>query len=98
MNVVTIAIADLFDFEGRTLPAVRPDDETITAMVRRQFAFLPQPLQIEIGETSVTVSFPAESTLAHQESTRLAERAGKQAAAGEFLDLLLKTGSNPGSR
>ena len=54
-------------------------------MVRRQFAFLPQPLQIEIGETSVTVSFPAESTLAHQESTRLAERAGKQAAAGEFI-------------
>lgn len=84
MNVVTIAIGDLFDFEGRTLPAVRPDDETITAMVRRQFAFLPQPLQIEIADKSVTVSFAAESATAQQESTRLAERAGKQAAAGEF--------------
>ena len=73
MNVVTIAIGDLFDFEGRTLPAVRPDDETITAMVKRQFSFLPQPLQIEIGDKSVTVSFAAESPTAQQESTRLAD-------------------------
>ncbi len=84
MNVVTIAIADLFDFDGQTAPAVRPGDEVISAMVKRQFAFLPQPLQIKISDTSVTVSFPMESVTAHQEASRLAERAGKQAAAGEF--------------
>jgi Flp pilus assembly protein TadD len=84
MNVVTIAIGDLFDFEGQALPAVRPDEETILAMVKRQFSFLPQPLQIDVGDKSVTVSFVTESASAQQESTRLAERAGKQAAAGEF--------------
>jgi Tfp pilus assembly protein PilF len=84
MNVVTIAISDLFDFDDQTAPAIRPGDEVISAMVKRQFAFLPQPLQIQIADKSVTVSFPTESTTAHQEAARLAERAGKQATAGEF--------------
>ena len=39
MNVVTIAIGDLFDFEGQMPPAIRRNGETITAMVKRQFAF-----------------------------------------------------------
>ncbi len=84
MNVVTIAISDLFDFEGQTAPTVRPDDATLSTMVRRQFEFLPQPLQIELSDKSVTVSFPAESATAREEAARLAGRAGKQAATGEF--------------
>ena len=83
MNVVTIAINDLFDFEGHAAPAVRPDDGTISAMVKRQFAFLPQPLDIEIGVSAVTVSFPSESKNAQTEASRLAERAAKRATEGD---------------
>ena len=83
MNVVTIAINDLFDFEGYAAPAVRPDDDTILAMVKRQFAFLPQPLDIEIGDSAVTVSFPSESKNAQMEASRLAERAAKRATEGD---------------
>jgi len=37
MNVVTIAINDLFDFEGQAVPTVRPDNDAVSAMVKRQF-------------------------------------------------------------
>lgn len=81
---VTIAINDLFEFEGQAVPAVRPGDEVIAAMVRQQFAFLPQPLQVDIAERTVTVSFAAESASAQEEANRLAARAAKRAGAGEF--------------
>ncbi len=86
MNVVTIAIGDLFEFEGQPAPAPAspPDEETLLTMARRQFAFLPAPLRIELGHTSLTVTFPAETAPAQQEAARLAQRAAKQAAAGEF--------------
>ena len=44
------SINDLFEFEGQPVPAQRPDNAVIEAMARRQFEFLRQPLQIEIGE------------------------------------------------
>lgn len=84
MKSVTIQINDLFEFEGQPIPAQRPDDGLIEDMARRQFAFLRQPLQVEIGVKSVTVSFAEESQNAQDEAIRLAERAGKRAAEGNY--------------
>lgn len=84
MRAATISISDLFEFEGRELPPGRPDTAAVTAMARRQFSFLPEPLKIEINGSNVTVTFPAESESAQQEAARLADRAAKRASAGEF--------------
>jgi len=83
MNV-TIAITDLFDFEGQAAPAARPDDLVIEAMVKRQYAFLRQPLKIEIGDQKVTVSFTQEDATVKAEAERLAQRAAKRAANGNY--------------
>jgi hypothetical protein len=79
---VTIQINDLFEFEGQPVPAQRPDNALVEAMTRRQFEFLRQPLQIEIGESTVTVSFSEESLNTQDEAGRLAERAAKRAGEG----------------
>ena len=84
VNSVTIQISDLFEFEGHPVPAQRPDNAAIEAMARRQFEFLRQPIQIEINESTVTVSFAGESTTAQDEAERLAERATKRAGEGNY--------------
>ena len=71
MLSVTITIADLFEFEGKLPPAERPDDAAIGAMVQRQFRFLPQPINIQIGQNAVTISFNEESPTAKEEAARL---------------------------
>jgi tetratricopeptide (TPR) repeat protein len=81
---VTIAINDLFEFEGQPVPAHRPHNTVIEAMARRQFEFLRQTLQIEISENTVTVSFSEETSKAQDEAARLAERAAKRATEGNY--------------
>jgi tetratricopeptide (TPR) repeat protein len=81
---VTIAINDLFEFEGQPVPAQRPHNTVIEAMARHQFEFLRQPVQIEIGENTVTVSFSEETSKAQDEAARLAERAAKRATEGNY--------------
>ena len=84
MQSITVAINDLFEFEGQAIPASKPENALLEVMVRRQFSFLPQPLEIQIGVDSVTISFAEESPAAQQEAVRLAGRAGKRAADGNY--------------
>lgn len=84
MKSVTIQINDLFEFEGQPVPAQRPDNAVVEAMARRQFGFLRQPIQIEVGDSTVTISFAEESTTAQDEAARLAERAAKRAGEGNY--------------
>src|SRR5208283_845255 len=81
---VTIQINDLFEFEGQPVPAQRPDNAVVEAMARRQFEFLRQPIQIEVEDSTVTISFAEESTTAQDEAARLAERAAKRAGEGNY--------------
>ena len=83
MQSVTVSVNDLFEFEGQPIPAQRPDNAAVEVMVHRQFSFLPQPLKVEIGSETVTISFTEESPVAQQEAVRLAVRAGKRAAEGD---------------
>jgi hypothetical protein len=79
---VTIAINDLFEFEGQPVPEQRPEAAAIEEMACRQFEFLRQPLQIEIGERMVTLTISEESSKASDEAARLTERAAKRTAEG----------------
>ena len=83
MQSITVAINDLFEFEGQAIPASKPELALLEGMVRRQFSFLPQPLDIQVGADAVTISFAEESPAAQQEAVRLAGRAGKRASQGE---------------
>jgi tetratricopeptide (TPR) repeat protein len=84
LKAVTITFNDLFEFDGQPVPAQRPDASAIEAIARRQFAFLRQPLQIDVGENAVTISFNLEATAAQDEAIRLAERAKKRADEGSY--------------
>jgi hypothetical protein len=84
---VTIQINDLFEFEGQPVPAQRPDPAVIEAMARRQFEFFRQPLQIGIGDHSVTVSFAAEASAAQDEAVRLAKRVANPEVPNPYYGL-----------
>lgn len=83
MRTLRIKIADLFEFDDAS-PVENPDIATVTTLVAKQFGFLPQPIAVVLEGDEVIISFPEESPTAHAEVTRLAERAGKRAAEGDY--------------
>jgi FimV-like protein len=81
---ITIQINDLFEFDGQPVPAQRPNNAVVEAMVRRQFEFLRQPIQVQIDDKTATVSFSQKSSVSQEEAARLAERAAKRAGEGNY--------------
>jgi tetratricopeptide (TPR) repeat protein len=79
-----LKIAALFEFEGKTPPTNAADLVSITPLVLKQFGFLPQPVMVTVEGDEVVIQFPEESTAAQAEAARLAERAGKRAAEGNY--------------
>jgi len=79
-----LKIASLFEFEGKTPPTNATDLAAITPLVLKQFGFLPQPVTVTVEGDEVVIQYPEESTAAQAEAARLAERAGKRAAEGNF--------------
>lgn len=76
-------ISELFNFEGQPAPA-SPDIATVTVLVLKRFGFLSQPVLVQIEGDEVVIQHPEESTAAQAEAARLAERAGKRAAEGNY--------------
>jgi len=83
MRTLKIKVSDLFEFEGQPVSGT-PDNAMVTTLVRKQFGFLPQPVVVQIEGGEVVIQFPEESTAAQVEAARLAERAGKRAAEGNY--------------
>jgi Tfp pilus assembly protein PilF len=79
-----LKIAALFEFEGKTPPINAADLVSITPLVLKQFGFLPQPVTVTVEGDEVVIQYPEESTAAQAEAARLAERAGKRAAEGNY--------------
>jgi len=79
-----LKIAALFEFEGKTAPTNATDLAAITPLVLKQFGFLPQPVLVTVEGDEVVIQYPEESTAAQAEAARLAERAGKRAAEGQY--------------
>src|SRR5690242_4872514 len=83
MRQLRIKIADLLEFDG-TPPVQNLDFAAVTMLVLKQFGFLPQPITVALEGDDVIISFPEESPIAQAEAARLAERAGKRAAEGDY--------------
>lgn len=83
MRTIRLKISDLFEFEGQ-LASGTPDLATVTALVLKQFGFLRQPISVQIEGDEVVIQHPEEPVAAQSEATRLADKAGKRAAEGNY--------------
>ena len=83
IRTIRLKIASLFEFEGKT-PPPNADVVSLTPLVVKQFGFLPQPVMVTVEGDEVVIQYPEESTPAQAEAARLAERAGKRAAEGNY--------------
>jgi hypothetical protein len=83
MRTIRLKISDLFEFEGQAASGT-PDIATVTALARKQFGFLPQPVLVQIEGDEVVIQRSEESTAAQTEAARLADKAGKRAAEGNY--------------
>jgi len=82
-KTIRFKISELFEFEGQ--PSIEaPDIATVTALVLKQFGFLPQPVLVQVEADEVLIQYMEEPTAARTEAARLAERAGKRAAEGNY--------------
>ena len=83
MEIVSLRVADLYEFSGSRAPA-SPNLEEVTALALKQFSFLPQPARVQLEGDLVTVSYPKESATAQTEAARLAQRAATRASGSVF--------------
>lgn len=86
MPVLRLKLADLQTLsdpsaEGAQADAGSADLET---RLRRQFAFLPDPITVTVDGEKVIVEFPEETAGSRAEAARLAEKAGKRASEGNY--------------
>ncbi len=84
MRTLRLKIAGLYQFEGQIPTHPNPDVVELTPLILKQFGFLPQPLMITIEGDEVVLQFPEESTAAQTEAARLAQKAAKRAAEGDY--------------
>ena len=84
MQTLRVKLADLFAFDDEPSSAETPDLITVIPRVLKQFSFLPQPLAVTIEGDEVVLQFPEESDVAQSEASRLAEKAAKRAAEGNY--------------
>ena len=83
MTQFTISISDFFKVAGKTRQEDRIDLFELEGLVRSEFAFLGRPLEVEIHDAWITISF-REETPAVAEAKRLAKRAAKRANEGHY--------------
>lgn len=83
-KIIRVKLSDLFQMEGLPQSEKAPDVTEITRLALKQYGFLPQPLMITIEGDEVVLQFPEESGAAQTEAARLAEKAAKRAAQGNY--------------
>jgi len=74
---VTIAINDIFEFDGQPAPAQRPAAAAFVVVARRQYLFQRRSAQIDIGEKTVTATSSRDSSKAQGEAARAANGASR---------------------
>lgn len=84
MRTLRLKISDLYEFEGEPRSPQEPEPLSITPIVLRQFGFLPQPISVTIEGDEVVLQFPEEPGAAQAEAARLAVKAAKRAAEGNY--------------
>jgi Tfp pilus assembly protein PilF len=86
MPVLRLKLADLQTLSAPTAEGAEADagSADLETRLRRQFAFLPDPITVKVEGEEVIVEFPEETTGSRAEAARLAEKAGKRASEGNY--------------
>ena len=84
MQTMRIKIDDLFQFDDESRPTGILDAEALTPIVLKQFYFLPQPLVVTVEGEDVILHFPEQQPAANSEAKRLAQKASRRAAEGNY--------------
>ncbi len=83
MNI-EIDVRTLYEFSGMAVPEKPPSLADLETMVREQFSFLPQPIEVRFEGWRGMITYPEESATARAEAKRLQEKAAKRAAQGNY--------------
>lgn len=81
---IEIDVRTIYELAGMKVPGTPPSPEELIPLVCQQFAFLPQPIEVEFNGWKVTISHPQESPEAKAEAERLGLKAAKRASQGEY--------------
>ncbi len=86
LPVLRLNLADLQTLSAPTAEGAEADagSADLESRLRRQFAFLPDPITVKVEGNEVVVEFPAETPGSRAEAARLAEKAGKRASEGNY--------------
>jgi len=85
MNMqIEIDVRTLYEFSGMAVPDKLPPLADLESMVREQFSFLPQPIEVQFDGWRGVITYPEESATARAEARRLQEKAAKRAAQGNY--------------
>jgi len=82
MPEIRISLEELHQLDDTT-PSTK-DLSALETHVRAQFAFLPQPLELSLDGETVVIRYPDVPAAKISEAERIAARASKKAAAGDF--------------
>ena len=80
---IEIDVRTIYELAGMPVPATPPTPAELEPLMRRQFAFLPQPIEVEFDGWKGVISHPQESPAARAEAARLGDKAAKKAAQGD---------------
>jgi len=81
---IEIDVRTLYEFQGMAVPEKLPPLTDLETMVREQFSFLPQPIEVQFEGWEGVITYTEESPAARAEAKRLQEKAAKRAAQGNY--------------
>ena len=81
---IEIDVRTLYEFSGMTVPEKLPPLADLEKMIREQFYFLPQPIEVQLDGWRGVITYTKESPTARAEAKRLQEKAAKRAAQGNY--------------
>jgi Flp pilus assembly protein TadD len=81
---IAIDVRTLLALAGQPVPETLPPSAALEATVREQFAFLPQPIEVTLDGWMAVVTYPDSPPTSEAEASRLAERASRRAAEGDY--------------
>jgi tetratricopeptide (TPR) repeat protein len=81
MPQLRITLRDLVGYPAGSTELQGP---ALEKWVREQFSFLPQPLEVRVEEGEAILTYPGEPESSRAEAARLAQKASKRAAEGNY--------------
>jgi tetratricopeptide (TPR) repeat protein len=81
---IAIDVRTLFALADQTVPETLPPSAVLESMIREQFSFLSNPVEIVIDGWRAVVTYPDAPPTTEAEAGRLADRAARRAAEGDY--------------